>query len=124
IRRRHIAALERELRLHPARFASGRDLDDYRIAHARSILRDHWLTCLRLSLRPFVLLPDAPTFLEVLGQTGTGRGTSDILTRFGCIAAAQHYFDGRTGLIVPLLPLLLIVLVTYVGCILQLVHWV
>ncbi len=70
-----------------------------------------------------MLLPDAPTFFELLGMTKTGRGTLDVLRREGLFAAVSHYFSGKLWLLIPLLPALGIVFLTYLGCGLQLVVW-
>ncbi|MCF7791003.1 MAG: glycosyltransferase [Victivallales bacterium] len=80
-------------------------------------------TYFALSLRPWVLLPDLPTFYQVLGITVSGKGTFDILNTKGIFAAVSHYFKGKTMLLFLSLPLLLIVGLTYLGCLLQFLKW-
>ena len=80
-------------------------------------------TYLSLCFRPWILIPDLPTFCQDLGFTASGQGTFDILNTQGFPAAVNHYFKGKYWLLFITAPLLLIVFVTYVGCLLQFIKW-
>jgi dolichol-phosphate mannosyltransferase len=98
--------------------------NEYRVSKAKDIIGDHKLLYLRHHIRPTVLLPDAPTLVELFGVTQGGRGTLDVLNREGLIAAVKHYFDGKYGLLLILTPLLAVVAITYFGCAWQLLLWI
>ena len=115
---------EAHFRQHPARFARPAAREQYKLAAARAVIRRHPLTYLRLHLQPYVLLPDAPTFFELLGITSGGRGTLDVLHRRGLPAAVSHYFNGRLGWLLLLLPLLAVSAVTVLGAVLLLAVWI
>lgn len=107
----------------PETYATSGARTDFQLRKARSLIGAHKLTYIRLHIQPPILYPDAPTFLEILGQTRTGQGTLDILHRQGTIAAVKHYFGDKLWLLLPLAPLLLLVAFTYLGCALQLCRW-
>jgi 4-amino-4-deoxy-L-arabinose transferase-like glycosyltransferase len=96
---------------------------DYRLKKLKELIAQHPLAYLRLHLNPQVMLPDAPTFFEVLGFTQSDRGTLDVMHRFGVFAAANHYFGGKLWLLALLIPALIIVLCCYIGCLVQLGVW-
>jgi dolichol-phosphate mannosyltransferase len=89
----------------PERFPTVKAEEDWKKAQAVAIIRRHPLTYLRLHFRPFVLLPDAPSFLELLGYTQGGRGTFEVLNRDGVLAAVRHYFGGQLWLLALVAPL-------------------
>ncbi len=95
----------------------------YRIKKFRELILRHPVTYFSMHFSPYVLLPDAPTFLELLSVTRSDRGTLDVLKTRGFFAAVNHYFDGNWSVILLLVPLLLISLVTYAGAICQLIRW-
>lgn len=104
--------------------AESADPDSFRTAAARLSLREERMTdvilrhpwrYLTLSLRPYSLLPDVPGLMENCGVSESGRGTFDVLNREGAIAAAQHYFAGRTGLFLAFAPLILAALALYLA---------
>ncbi len=39
-----------------------------------------------------ILIPDAPSYLELLGKTAGDRGTMDVMQRYGVWAGVKHYF--------------------------------
>ena len=123
LRRRWISAAEFEFEGHPDLYPDEAARTQYLIDRAKAIIGRHPLTYARLHFRPAILLPDAPAFFEILGLTQTGRGTLDVLNRLGLVAAVRHYFGDRLWLLIPLLPALGIVLVTYIGCAVQLCRW-
>ncbi len=123
IRQRFVAEAEAEFAADPGRYASVRERSAYQVARAKGYIAEDPLLYARLHVQPMVLLPDAPTLLELLGMTQTGRGTLDVLRRQGLMAAVRHYFGDKLWLLLPLLPLLAIVGVTYLGAGVQLLLW-
>ncbi len=90
----------------------------------KAMIKEHPFLWFRQHLQPRVLLPDAPTFCELLGATTAGRGTMGVLEREGVWAAVQYYFDGKLWLPLVLLPLLIPTVVTYMGVAAALWRWV
>ncbi len=89
----------------------------YKTEKGLEIIRRHPLVFARLSARPYVLFPALDAFYEHIGVSAGGKGTLDILTREGPWAAVRHYFDGRTWLLIPVFPWILLLGVTYLACI-------
>ncbi len=96
---------------------------DYRLKKLKDLIMQHPFVYLRLHINPQVMLPDAPTFFEVLGFTQSDRGTLDVMHRFGIFAAVKHYFAGKLWLLALLIPALIIVCCCYIGCLVQLGIW-
>jgi hypothetical protein len=61
------------------------------------------------------LLPNATEFLELLGVTQGGRGTLSVLNQQGLWAAVRHYFGGQAWVLWPLVPLMALLGLTYLG---------
>lgn len=124
IRERFRREMSEEFDRHPEKYA----FMGPRIAHmtdrAMRMIKTRPLRYAFLHFRPQVLIPDAASFFEVLGFTKTGRGTFDVLNKQGVTVAVRHYFSGKLWLIIPIIPLLLVVGGTYLGCAGQLVVWV
>ena len=123
LRDRWIAEAEAEFAARPGRYPDEDARTRYKLARARELIAAHKWTYLRLHFNPSILLPDAPTFCELLGLTQPGRGTLDVLHRRGVLAAARHYFGDRAWLLLPLLPALAVAGATYLGCLVQLGRW-
>ena len=123
LRDRWIREAEAEFAAHPGRYPDADARTGYKLARARELIGAHKWTYLGLHFNPSILLPDAPSFFELLGLTQAGRGTLDVLHRQGILAAVGHYFGDRTWLLWPLLPALAVVAATYLGCLLQLGVW-
>ncbi len=123
LRQRWTGQAEAEFAAHPARYADEDARTRYKLEKAWQLIAAHKWTYLSLHFNPAILLPDAPAFYEHLGLTQAGRGTLDILHRRGVLAAVRHYFGDRTWLLLPLLPALAVVGVTYLGCLMQLGRW-
>jgi len=62
-----------------------------------------------------VLLPGATDILELTGLTEGNRGTIDVLHREGLAAAVRHYFGGNSLAIILVGPLLVVMVVQYLG---------
>lgn len=86
---------------------------DYKAVRLFALVKRHPFAYATLTIRPSILLPDAPSFLEDLKITRGGRGTFDVLNRHGLLAAVNHYFDGKQWVLLALAPLLLIVALGY-----------
>lgn len=108
----------------PGRFPDEASRVDYKLDRLRSLIREHPWAYARLHVQPAVLLPDVPTLLEHFGLTQRGRGTVEVLHREGILAATRHYFGDRLWLLLPLIPCLLLVMATYLGCAVELGRWV
>ena len=106
-----------------AKYPDEKSRVDYRLKKLRELIIQYPLTYLRLHFKPQVMLPDAPTFFELLGFTQSDRGTLDVMHRFGIFAAVNHYFAGKLWLPALLIPALLVVLCCYLGCLVQLGVW-
>jgi 4-amino-4-deoxy-L-arabinose transferase-like glycosyltransferase len=88
----------------------------YRMDKGLETIKRHPVVFMKLCARPYVFFPAVDAFYEHIGITAGGKGTLDILTRKGPIAAVRHYFGGKTWLILPVLPWILILGVTYLAC--------
>jgi hypothetical protein len=88
----------------------------YKLRMGLDILKKHPLVFIKLSARPYALLPAIDAFYEQIGVSTGGKGTLDVLTREGPWAAVVHYFDGKTWLLLPVIPWVLVLAVTYLGC--------
>lgn len=107
-----------------AKYPDWKSRTDYRMKKFRELIAAHPFLWISQHFRPHILLPDAPTLLEILGVTGAGRGTMDVMQREGVTAAVRHYFDGKLWVLLPLLPLLLFTLLLYVLAAWRLGGWV
>ena len=115
---------EKDFAAYPDKYATEKSRMTYRMNHAKKYIYDHPLLFVRLHLQPMILAPDVPSFFEILGLTKTGRGTLDVLHREGIFAAVKNYFGENTGLLITIIPLLLIVILSYIGCAVQLLRWI
>lgn len=95
----------------------------YQLSRGRQILMEHPVRTALLHVQPVILLPDVPTFLEDLGITTSGRGTQAVIRQHGFIRGVRHYFGDRIWILVPLLPALAVVALTYLGGLGTLVAW-
>lgn len=109
---------------HPEKFKSEANRVAYEKQRLKELIYEHPFTYFKLCFRPWILTPDLPTFYQNLGFTTHGRGTFDILNTQGITAAVKYYFKGNMWLIIVSIPLLLIILLTYIGCLLQLIQWI
>jgi 4-amino-4-deoxy-L-arabinose transferase-like glycosyltransferase len=83
----------------------GAQVDLYRSRSREIFLADPWRTVavhLRGDLNS--LLPAVPDVLQAMGITRGGMGTLDVLNQDGLVAAIDHYFRNRRGVIVIMLP--------------------
>jgi len=96
----------------------------YRLRKFRELIQAHPLAWIALHCRPQILIPDAPTVLELFGLTRAGRGTMDIMQRKGVFAAVHHYFGDKFWMLLPLVPLLLITLALYLLAAWKLGVWI
>jgi len=99
------------------RFPDEKSREEWKIARLKKIIAAHPFIALKQHFNWHrILLPDAPTLFELAGLTRSDRGTMEVLTRRGLIAAVDHYFEGRWYLPCALLPLLLFTGLVYLGC--------
>ena len=90
--------------------------EKYRIKKYRKIVLAHPFIWLKQQFKYHILIPDVPTFFEILGVTSAGRGTMGVMAKEGVWKAVVYYFDGKIYLPLMLIPFLLVIVVTYVGC--------
>ncbi|MFC1643535.1 ArnT family glycosyltransferase [Chlamydiota bacterium] len=114
---------ENEFRDNSNNYLNESEKVEYKLKKAKEIIAQHPLQYIRLHIQPMILVPDAPTFLELIGMTQTGRGTLDIFRREGFFAAVNHYFNNKIWLLPALFPFLIIVAGTYIACGVQLIRW-
>lgn len=124
IRRGLMAADRRLFDDKPEMYATEASREEHRLKlfkqqFAANPIKYLWLHC---SNWP-VLLPDAPSFLQLLGLSRHGTGTFDIMVKKGVGAAVEHYFGGRYWLLAILAPLLAVAGLTYAGCAVCLLAW-
>ena len=93
----------------------------YEERYLSSILMKHPGTYFLLFFNPSKLVPDIPTFLENLKLTTGNRGTWDVIVKDGLFAGIRHYFNGKLHLPFLLTPLILLLLITYLGAFTELV---
>ncbi len=89
--------------------------ESYRKKEFLKIIAAHPWIWISGHFTPYILFPDAPTMLELLGITTENRGTMGILARDGLLAAVKHYFSGEYHWLFILLPFLAITLFMYLG---------
>ncbi|OGV51615.1 MAG: hypothetical protein A2017_08445 [Lentisphaerae bacterium GWF2_44_16] len=123
IRQQMMKESEEEFAANPGKYSNEADKEKYKLGKLKALILKHPLLYLRLHFRPSILIPDLATFCELCGFTKTGQGTFDVLNRQGIIAAVKHYFSGQLWLLFLLSPALLIVLVTYIGCLWEFLLW-
>ncbi|OGV17820.1 MAG: hypothetical protein A2X47_03455 [Lentisphaerae bacterium GWF2_38_69] len=116
--------VERTYEANPQLYNTLKKKTDYQNKLLLDIIAEHPVTYALLCFRPWILLPDAPTFFEVLGYTQTGRGTFTVLSEKGILAATLYYFNGQLYLLFLCLPLLIVVFITYLLFIIQLLKWI
>ena len=98
------------------RFPDEKSREEWKIAKLKKIIAAHPFIALKQHFNWHrILLPDAPTFFELAGLTRSDRGTMEVLTRRGLLAAVDHYFEGRRHLPLALLPLLVFTGIVYLG---------
>ena len=107
----------------PIKFRSEASRSAYEQNQLKQLILKYPLTYLQLSLRPWVLLPDLPTFCQDIGVGASGRGTFDVLNTQGIFAAVNHYFGDKKWMIYAAAPLLAVVLIMYICCFCQFVLW-
>lgn len=95
----------------------------YQLKKLRELIFAHPLVWLPQHFRPHILLPDAPTFFELIGATHPGRGTMDVMQKDGALAAIRFYFGDKLWVLLPVIPLLCVTLAMYVLAILKLIDW-
>jgi len=112
-----------EFTRNPEKYPDEKSKMNYKIGKFIELFKQHPLLYLSLHIRPAVLIPDVASFFELLGMTQSGRGTFDVLNRQGLFAAIKHYFGGKMWLLLLIAPGLLIVGITYAGCLAELIIW-
>jgi 4-amino-4-deoxy-L-arabinose transferase-like glycosyltransferase len=100
----------------PERFPDEDARYRYRMAEGMEVIRQYPFTFAMLCARPYAFLPAVDGFYEHIGVSAGGKGTLDVLQRDGPFAAVDHYFDGKPWLLIPVIPWLLILAATYLGC--------
>jgi 4-amino-4-deoxy-L-arabinose transferase-like glycosyltransferase len=95
--------------------------EKFRIKKYRKIVLQHPFIWLKQQFKYQILLPDVPTFFEIFGVTSAGRGTMGVMAKEGLIKAIIYYFDGKIYLPLMLIPFLIVVGITYLGCLGKLV---
>jgi glycosyltransferase involved in cell wall biosynthesis/4-amino-4-deoxy-L-arabinose transferase-like glycosyltransferase len=111
-----------EFKKFPAKYPDVDSRTSYLTARASEIIRLHPVSFLKGFVNPMILAPDVPSFLQLLGVTRGEKGTHDILKRQGLLAAAKYYFEDKLWVLLPLVPLVLVVLLTYGACLLLLLN--
>ncbi len=87
----------------------------YEERYLTGIIRNHMGVYFSLFFNPSKLVPDVPTFLENLRLTTGGKGTWDVIVKDGLWAGTRHYFEDKLYLPFLILPLMLVLLATYLG---------
>lgn len=95
VRARLFSEAEAEFSAHPERYKN----EDAKISWCEkrftAMVKEHPFVYFSLHFRPYILFPDAPSLLQNLGLTVGERGTFDVLSRHGVLAAVKHYFNGN-----------------------------
>ena len=69
-----------------------------------------------------IMVPDGASFCENMGITQGDRGTLSVIRQYGILAGIRHYFGDKTcEAILVFAPLLLVTLIGYVGCLIELI---
>lgn len=105
-----------------SRYATEAARDAHRAKEGFKYIKADPLGYARAHLRWETLYPDVSTFCENMQVTQTGRGTLDVLTREGVVAAIKHYFDGQMWVFYLLTPLLCFTLLVYAGCAVEVIR--
>ena len=96
-----------------ARYPGEASKEAWRLRRYREMVAAHPFLWLRQSATWRIFIPDAPTFLELLGVTTPGRGTMGVMAKHGFFAGVRHYFGGKWWALVLTLVLIVPVLVLY-----------
>lgn len=102
------------------RFPTEKSKVDYRKKEYSRLIMQNPFIWLKQQFQWKILLPDVPTGFEIMGLTSAGRGTMGVLAKDGLWAAVNHYFDGKIYLPLFFLPFLIPTVLTYLGCLYQL----
>jgi glycosyltransferase involved in cell wall biosynthesis len=124
IRQKLMDEASREFTENPDKYPDEESKLNYKIKKAKEIIFENPIAYFKLHFRPFIMLPDIPSFFEVLGFTQSGKGTFSVLNQKGFIAAVKHYFGGKLWLLLIVAPLMLIVAFTYLFFAIQLLKWI
>ena len=117
-----LAELDREF-ADKERYPDEKSRVDYRLKRFKELILAHPFAWFPQHLQWRILLPDAPTFLEILGATTSDRGTMNVLQAQGVWAAVRFYFDGKLYLLWLLAPLLAVTGILYLAAFGLLVSW-
>lgn len=113
--------IENETFADTEKFPDERSREAWRKAQFRKMVLKHPFTYLSQHFDIFILLPDAPSFLECFGTTSSDRGTMGVLKKDGIFAAIRHYFGENYLLCLSMLiPLLIPTFILYAALIMQL----
>ncbi|EKD27711.1 MAG: hypothetical protein ACD_79C00609G0001, partial [uncultured bacterium] len=124
IRNELLKATNNEFISNPEKYKNEKDIYDYKMNKLKELIMKHPIEYLKLHFNAAIILPDAATFFEILGMTKSGQNTLDVLTRQGFIAAMKNYFGDKMWLLTFISPLLLICLIAYLACFLQVLDWI
>ena len=106
--------LENETFADTKKFPDERSREKWRKAQFREMVLKHPFTYFSQHFDIFILLPDAPSFLECFGTTSSDRGTMGVLKKDGILAAIRHYFgENYLPLLAMLIPLLIPTIILY-----------
>lgn len=122
-RERLMEKVEQTFKTNPQLYDTLKEKTDYQNSLLIKIISEHPVTYALLCFRPWILLPDVPSFCEVLGFIQTGRGTFTVLNEKGLLAATLYYFNDKLHLLLFCLPLLIVVIITYLLFFAQLLKW-
>ena len=117
-----LAELDREF-ADKERYPDEKSRVDYRLKRFKELILAHPFAWFPQHLQWRILLPDAPTFLEILGATTSDRGTMNVLQAQGVWAAVRFYFDGKLYLLWLLAPLLAVTGILYLAAFGLLASW-
>ena len=115
VREKIFNEVQNEFKSNPGKYKTPDSMTTYKEHRFIELVKEHPLSYLLLHARPYTLIPDIPSLLQNLGLTQGEKNTFDILTKEGPLAATKSYFNGKYWLLALVLPLLLIVVLTYAG---------
>lgn len=123
-RQRLLDSAEYEFAENPRKYPTLREQNRYKKQQFRAMIKKYpYDTFITHLPNIYNLLPDVPSLLENNLVTQSGRGTMAVLRKDGFFAAVNHYFNGKSYILLLLIPLLMVHLFILLSALRQLVGY-
>ena len=124
-RNRLLDQAEAEFQSDPQRYSSLLEQNRYKKQQFKAMIQKYPKDFIITHLpNIYNLLPDVPSLLENNRVTQSGRGTMAVLRQKGFTAAVNHYFNGKSHMLLWLLPLLAVHIFVLAGALFRLTGYI